>query len=208
MKKTLLILGLLVLLSAVPVKAVDYGGQPELDNSWKPLPVCTENKPKAPILYEPNNPAIQKAKYPGEIRLQWTKVPQASNYNVYFGLSPRNYIYSATDIGNTDNYTVRFLGNRTYYFAVQSKANCAIGPVSNEWAARPGGGGTSIVPMSFAPVQRQAAVNNEVQQEQNVVQPAPRVAAPTAKPKAVAPVVKQQGFFQSVGSFFSRLFGR
>lgn len=204
MKKVLVILGILVLVSVVPVKAVDYGSSPDLDNSWKGLPVCGEAKPKAPILYEPGNPAIQKAKNPGEVRLQWTKVPQATGgYNVYFGLSPRNYIYSATDIGDTDNYTVRFLGNRTYYFAVQSKGSCAIGPLSNEWAARPGGGGTSFVPAAFVPVQRAAAVvENPQPQAPKLVPPAP--VAP--RPKAVAPAASQ-GFFQSIGSFFTRLFG-
>lgn len=210
MKKILLVLGLLVLVSAAPVKAYDYGGQPELDNSNKGLPVCAEAKPKAPILYEPNNPAIQKAKNPGEVRLQWTKVPQASSYNIYYGLSPRNYIYTAADIGNTDNYTVRFLGNRTYYFAVQSKGGCAAGPLSNEWAARPVGAGKYIA--NNTPVVAPKAVvpaKTTVTPTAAPVQAPAAPTAPAAKPKAVtpAPAAPSQGFFQSVGSFFGRMFG-
>lgn len=211
MKKTLFVLGFLVLVSVAPVLAQDpvyYGSTPNLDNSWQGLPVCGEAAPKAPILYEPNNPTIQKAKNPGEVRLQWAKVPQAVGYNVYFGLSPRNYIYSAVNLGDVDNYTVRLLGNRAYYFAVQSKGNCAISPLSNEWAARPVGSGRVFT--SFVPAQRETNVNNNVNVEKNVqVQPpAPKLSplAPVApKPKkVVAPV--SQNFFQSIFSFFSRLF--
>lgn len=208
MKKILLVLGVIALVSAIPVKAVDYGGQPNLDNSWKPLPTCDEAKPKAPILYEPNNPALPKAKNSGEVRLQWTKVPQASGYNVLFGLSPRNYIYSAVGLGDVDNYTVRFLGNRTYYFAVQSKGSCATSLSSNEWAARPGGGGVPFVTTAFVPVQREAVVENaqpeQVQPEQNVKPQAPRLVPPA--PVAPKPAASQ-GFFQSIFSFFGRLFG-
>ncbi len=217
MKKVAVGLGILtlVLVLVQPALAVDYGSSPDLDNSWKGLPVCGEAKPKAPILYEPNNPALPKAKNPGEVRLQWTKVPQARGYNVYFGLSPRNYIYSAADVGDTDNYTVRFLGNRTYYFAVQSKGDCAIGPVSNEWAGRPGGGGAAMVTTSaFVPVQRQNAPENTPQtqegslQQENVRPQAPKAApaAPSAPKAKAAPA--SGGFLQSLFSFFGGLFGR
>lgn len=204
--KFLLVLLVIAAFSVAPVKALDYGTSPDPVKPWEGLPICYEVKPKPPILYEPNNPAIQRAKNPGEIRLQWTKVPQATGYNIYFGLSPRNYIYSASVDGrDTDNYTVRFLGNRTYYFAVQSKTGCAAGILSNEWLGRPGGGGTAIVrTAAFVPVQREAVVEDNAQPQAPrlvpsipIVPPAPRPAAP-----------QSGGFFQAISSFFGRLFGR
>lgn len=167
--KPLLVLLIVVAFSVAPVKAVEYGTGTDPVKPWEGLPVCNDSKPKVPVLYEPNNPVLQKAKNPGEIRLQWTKVPGASGYNVYFGLSSRNYIFSAVDLGDTDNYTVKFLGNRTYYFAVQTKSGCARGPLSNEWAARPGGGG--------------AANETTVENNPQLIPSAPIVPAPKTAPQ-------------------------
>lgn len=209
----LLVLLVVVAFSVTPVKAVEYGTGTDPVKPWEGLPVCNDPKPKAPVLYEPNNPVLQKAKNPGEIRLQWTKVPGASGYNVYFGLSSRNYIFSAADLGDTDNYTVKFLGNRTYYFAVQTKSGCARGPLSNEWAARPGGGGAVIVTTSaFIPVQRGTAnettVENNPQIEEQGQPQAPKLvpSAPIVPASKTAP--QSGGFFQSFFSFFGRLFAR
>lgn len=202
------------LVVAAPALAYDYGGQPNLDNSWKGLPVCAEARPKAPILYEPGNPVLPKAKGPGQVRLQWTRVPQAVGYNVYYGLSPKNYIYSAPNLGNsgTDNFTVSGLGNRVYYFAVQTKGSCAASVTSNEWAARPGGGSVTLVAApGFNPVVTQVpqTAREQVQPEQQgqtTPIETPSVTIPTVP---VAPVASApQGFFQTIFSFFGRLFGR
>lgn len=203
---------------AAPVLAYDYGGQPNLDNSWKGLPVCAEAKPKAPILYEPNNPVLPQAKGAGRVRLQWTKVPGATGYNVYYGLTPKNYIYSAPNLGNgdTDNFTVGALGNRAYYFAVQTKGSCATSTTSNEWIGRPNGGGYSLVASGFRPVQTAPSY----QQPENSFQPStPPTENPSVNsgpsggtlpvaPRTSAPAPKQSGggLFGGIFSFFSKLF--
>lgn len=129
--------------------AEPYGWSPNVDNSWGGPPTCTDAPPdKAPILLQPNHPVFPKANEPGAVRLFWHKVPGATGYNVYYGLSPRNYIFAAPDLGDTDNFTVRGLANRTYYFAVQAKKGCAAGELSNEWSGRAGG---SIYQLAAAP---------------------------------------------------------
>lgn len=139
------------------VMAEPYGWSPNVDNSWGGTPKCTESGPKPPILYQPNHPVLPKAKGKGQIRLQWTKVPEASNYSVFYGLSPKNYIYSAPDIGDTDNFTVGYLANKTYYFAVSAKKGCASSGPSNEWGGRPGVGGYYVAAApGFTAVRRTA----------------------------------------------------
>lgn len=123
------------------VYAEPYGWSPNVDNSWQGAPKCTDPKPdKAPVLLEPNHPVLPKKPKAGEVVLYWHRTPGAENYNVYYGLTPKNYIFSAPDIGNTDNFTVRFLANKVYYFAVQAKKGCAASSLSQEWKVRPGVG--------------------------------------------------------------------
>ena len=165
MKKALLKIGVAVspflfLLGSIvgKVQAEPYGWSPNVDNSWGGTPTCTDAKPdKAPILLQPNHPSLPQPKESGAIRLQWIKVPGATGYNVYYGLSPKNYIFTARDLPDTDNFTVSHLGSRTYYFAVQAIKGCAASSLSNEWAARPGGTGfVSTTALGFVPVQRRA----------------------------------------------------
>lgn len=116
-----------------------YGWSPDLSGGPKGPPACTDAKPdKPPVLLQPNHPILPKKAKAGEIVMYWHKVPGANGYNIYYGFSPNNYIYSAADIGDTDNFTIRFLQNRVYYFAIQAKSGCAASGLSNAWAARPG----------------------------------------------------------------------
>lgn len=236
MKKKFIKLGLLsspllliILGLAGPVKAEPYGWSPNVDNSWQGPPKCGDSAPKAPILYEPNHRLLPKAKEKGAIRLQWTKVPDASNYSVFYGLTPKNYIYSAADVGDTNNFTVRFLANKKYYFAVTAKAGCAGSPKSNEWVGRPGGGGVSLAASGFTPVKR--VVRKVATTPDTVTNPStPDVTIPVVVQPTNPPVVqgaetyqpqqqtvqepppavplapkKQKGFFESI---LSVLFGR
>ncbi len=124
------------------VKAESYGWSPQVDFSNQGPPKCTDSKPdKAPILLQPNHPVLPKKAKKGEVVLYWHKVPGATSYNVYYGLSPKNYIFSAPNVGDTNNFTVGFLPNKLFYFAVQAVKGCAAGGLSKEWSARPGGGG-------------------------------------------------------------------
>lgn len=128
------------------VKAESYGWSPQVDFSNQGPPTCTDAKPdKAPILLQPNHPALpKKPTKAGEVILYWHKVPGATGYNIYYGLTPKNYIYTAADIGDTNNFTISYLANKNYYFAVQAKKGCAASSLSNEWRARPGKGGYAL----------------------------------------------------------------
>ncbi|MBI4991389.1 hypothetical protein HZB96_04835 [Candidatus Gottesmanbacteria bacterium] len=230
MKNTLLKIGIAVspflfLLTGVvgKVQAEPYGWSPQVDFSNQGPPTCTDAKPKAPILYQPNHPLLQKAKGKGQIRLQWVRVPGASNYSVFYGLTPKNYIYSSPDVGNTDNFTVGYLANKVYYFAVTAKAGCAGSKHSNEWAGRPGAGGVVLAAAGFKPVKKTTAPAKVTQptvlqptqtpsvkgvQTQNV-QPttyqAPQYNPPVAPPAAVPVTPKPKGFWETL---LSILFGK
>ncbi len=210
-----------------------YGWSPQVDFSNQGPPVCTDQKPKAPILYQPNHPLLQKAKGKGQIRLQWTKVPDASGYNIFYGLTPKNYIYSVPNLPNTDNYTVSFLVNKKYYFAVSANAGCAGSPLSNEWWGRPGGGGYSsnvlgsakyIAPVKRKVVTPKPAVTTLLEPTSapavqgaatgpstNIGQPVqentyqPPQNSTYQPPPAAVPVAPKKGFWATL---FSKLFGQ
>lgn len=233
MKNTLLKIGIiaspfLFLLTGIAgkVQAEPYGWSPQVDFSNQGPPTCTDAKPKAPILYQPNHPLLPKAKGKGQIRLQWVRVPGASNYSVFYGLTPKNYIYSSPDVGNTDNFTVGYLANKVYYFAVTAKAGCAGSPHSNEWAGRPGGGGVGnvLAATGFKPVKKTttptkvtqptvlqpttAPAVKGTQTKSDVTQPTyqqPQYNPPQAPPAAVPVTPKAKGFWETL---LSILFGK
>lgn len=219
------------LLFTQQVKAEPYGWSPNTDNSWQGPPKCGDSKPGSPILYQPNHPVLPQPKLNGQVRLQWTKVSEASGYNIYYGLSPNNYIYTVTDLpGEAETYTVSLLASKTYYFAVQAKKGCAAGPLSNAWAARPKGAGNYVgSATAYIPVRRTASttvlgsttkvvptqtqlstvppVSPEVRGASTVVQPTvkfqPPVVATRPPVKAIpTPIPKPKGFLQSILSLF------
>lgn len=211
-------------LFAGEVKAEPYGWSPQVDFSNQGPPACTDAKPdKAPILLQPNHPVLPKKPKKGEVVLYWHKVPGATSYNVYYGLSPRNYIYSAVNIGDIGNFTVGYLPNKNFYFAVQALNGCAAGTLSHEWSARPGGGGYAGNPVlgttaaKIVPVRTQAALpeagGDEVvslgspQQESTI---AVAYEAPTQNVQRTAAVqtpkqtVKKTNIFQNILAMFFR----
>ncbi len=146
MKSKLIKIGIITIplfsLLAGTVRAEPYGWSPQVDFSNQGPPACTDSKPdKAPILLQPNHPVLPKKPKNGEVVLYWHKVPGATGYNIYYGLTPKNYIFSVPNVGDTNNFTVGFLPNKVFYFAVQAIKGCAAGNMSKEWAARPGGSG-------------------------------------------------------------------
>lgn len=234
MKNLHLKIGILVLafifflVDIEPVKAEPYGWSPSVDNSWQGPPKCTDAKPdKAPVLLQPNHPVLPKKPKKGEVVLYWHKVPGATGYNVYYGLSPKNYIFSAPDIGDTNNFTVGYLPNKIFYFAVQAKKGCAAGNLSQEWNARPGYGGYAGLAASTGnpivrtytpppkPVTKQTIIlpttapdikgvdtnsntNQNYQPQEPYIPPSVPPAVQPAKPKA-------KGFFEMI---WSLLFGK
>ena len=229
MKNTLLKIGIVVspllffVLAAGPVKAEPYGWSPSVDNSWQGPPTCGDAQPKAPILYQPNHPLLPRATKPGEVRLNWIDTESdVADHNVYIGLSPKNYIQTAINVGRTNNFTVRFLANKTYYFAVQAKKGCAASKLSNEWSGRPGGGYTTVlgaasgyVPVTVTapaigePVVEPTAEPTEasvqgVQAEPTTYQ-APLYNPPTLPVRTVTPTPKPRNWLQNL---IFMLFGR
>lgn len=123
--------------------AEPYGWSPDTDNSDNGPPVCSETFTRQPVLYQPNHFLLPKAKNRGELRLWWHPTDEASSYNIYYGLTPGNYIFAARELGNgeTNNFTLEYLANKKYYFVVQANKGCAAGPRSNEWMGKPTKGG-------------------------------------------------------------------
>lgn len=223
----LLSLSFILVFLATPVNAEPYGWSPDVNAGNKDNVLCTGEKPKAPVLYQPNHPAFPQPTGSGQVRVQWTKVPGVTGYHVYYGLSPNNYIYSVRNLNSeSESITIGGLGNRSYYFAVQSKKDCATGPLSNEWGGRPGRGGFATALVRSTPVtttgekveavypSRNIKQDNAVQVKQTIEptkQEAPKYdsqkAVPVA-PKAVeaAKPAEKRGFLQSIfdaiGNFF------
>lgn len=222
-------LTLMLVVVAGQVKAEPYGWSPQTDFSNQGPPQCTDAKPdKAPILLQPNHPKLpKKATKAGEVVLYWHKVPGATGYNVYYGLSPKNYIYTAPDLGDTDNFTVGYLANKNYYFAVQAKKGCAASSVSNEWIGRPGKGGYYTAVAKYTPIKKTTTTTTpSTSGGTTVVLPttAPQVQGistgqqptvksnyqapknPVTQPKSTAVVPTQapkpKGFWQTILGFF------
>lgn len=230
LKIGVLFLAFIVLFVGIkPAKAADYGYTPDVNNAWKGPPTCTDAKPdKAPILLQPNHPALAKKPKKGEVVLYWHKVPGATGYNVYYGLSPKNYIYSAPDVGDTNNFTIGYLPNKIFYFAVQAKKGCAAGSLSQEWKARPGLVGSAVNTVlgtstgspivkkitpkpvvsqtNVIPTAAPAVKGLETQNTNTNYQPPQQQYNPPTAPKAVQPVPpKPKGFFETI---LSILFGK
>jgi len=181
--------------------------------SAKGASVCGDEKPGQPVLYEPGHPLLPKATKPGSIRLNWLKASRATHYSVAYGLTSGNYIYGVPDVGNTDNFTVEGLGNRTYYFAVRAVNNCMPGPLSNEWSARARGASSLALGPATGFIPAPKISPSPVKEEGPVLTP---TAVPTQEyipPKGVTPRVERE--LPQVSptptpppqGFFDRLFG-
>jgi len=210
----------LLLLSATPVFAEPYGWSPQTDFSGTAAPVCTDEIPGQPVLYQPFHALLAKATEKGTVRLNWHKAARANNYTIAYGLSSRNYIYGAVNVGNTDNFTVKFLSpGRTYYFAVRAVNGCMPGSFSNEWTARPVGGAvTALTPATgFLPAPKTLGVTDY---QAPAPETATTVTLPTEVPanvyqppvQAANPVVpaapKSGGLLQGLFGFFGKLLGK
>lgn len=210
----------LLLVNAGAVLADDhpYGWSPQTDFSNQGPPTCGNSNPdKAPSLLQPNHPVLPKKPKSGEVVLYWHRVPGANNYSVYYGFSPKNYIFSAPNAGDTDNLVVRFLPNKIMYFSVQARNGCAAGPLSREWAVRPGSGVyinnvlgananvkknvvSSLIKPSALVYQNQAVEVPQVQATEETYLP-----PVAAKPAVVAakPAPKNKGLLASIVSLFT-----
>lgn len=208
MKKNLLKIGVIsspfifaLVLLVSQAKAEPYGWSPDVDNSWKGPPSHVGPKlDKSPILLQPNHPLLPRTTESGAIRLFWHRVPGANGYHIYYGLSPRNYIFSAPNIGDTDNFTVRGLARRRYYFAVQAVQGYSVSDLSNEWWGTPGGGiytGSTLgAATGFVPVQRTVVPTQvpEPTQEPAVQGVTDQIPPTVYQPPVYEPPVEQKPF--------------
>jgi hypothetical protein len=97
-------------------------------------PGCSATSPSsAPTLL-----AIPQAD--NTVLLTWSSVSPVTHYMIQFGYSSGNYIFGASDVGDTTVFTVTELsGATTYFFQVAGVNDCAPGPWSNESSATPPG---------------------------------------------------------------------
>lgn len=97
-----------------------------------PVPACDVASPSAPT-----NLQATSGPENGEVTLNWSKVSEATHYNLVFGPGSRDYHYGAPNIGNTDRYVVRQLSpGQLYYFVVAAVNDCASSGYSSEVSAR------------------------------------------------------------------------
>lgn len=174
-------------------------------------PTCDKEKPSQVVLYEPNHPLLPKATGAGEVRLNWLKAERANKYTVGFGLSAGNYVYGATNIADTNNYTVSHLNPGTrYYFVVKGVNDCMPGDWSREWSAVAGGRGALTYTGSTGGYVVPSVVPSIVLRRQgvggNVI---PTEIIPTAVEQNLPPLeptpTPKLNFFQRILNF---LFGR
>lgn len=101
------------------------GGQASL--STPSSPSCPDQKPTTPKLVG----AVRRS--PTQASLSWTKSEPATGYSIVYGITAGHYLYGASNIGNTDSFTVSQLDqNQPYYFAVFANNNCQPSDRSNE----------------------------------------------------------------------------
>ncbi len=152
MKRVLVVTAFLVFFSLVFTSSIfAYGNNTSSSStseskSMPTAPQCTAEKPNRPVLYEPNHPLLPRSNKAGEIILKWLPVASANKYLIAYGVSPRNYIYGAPDVGNVDQYTVRGLTpGQTYYFSVKAINDCMPSDYSNEWGVKVSGNGMAYI---------------------------------------------------------------
>jgi hypothetical protein len=218
MKKILTLLTFLGILSIVSVNSVNaqYGSSSSTSTTstnTTSAPTCNNDKPAIPVLYEPNHPLFGGQKKLGEVTLHWAKADRATSYNVLYGLSPRNYIYSGLKVGNGDTTTYSVAGlnpGTTYYFTVQANNDCKPGGLSNEWGANAGNFFAASAPQDVLGLKtKRLALNNNVLAADTVATNTPTTVQPS---KEVSPTVIQvqeekTSFFGGIVKFVKSLLG-
>ena len=208
MKNILLKVGLVVFVFALLI-IVPFNFNLTFGYGTVSIPTCNNEKPGQPVLYEPNHALLPRATGVGEVRLNWLKAERANKYTIGFGTSSGNYIYGASNIADTNNFTVRFLTPGTrYYFAVKGVNECMPGDWSREWSAMVGrSAGTSALTYTSPTGNNNNVIPTVGLRKQgdggNVV---PTVVVPTVVEQDLPPVeptpTPKVGFFQRILNFF------
>lgn len=89
---------------------------------------CTNTRPVAPTNLKASVGTNN------QVKLTWTTVTSnVTHYGIKYGIKSGNYLYGASDIGNTNNFTVSGLSKGyTYYFVVYAVNDCIAGEDSSE----------------------------------------------------------------------------
>jgi len=215
MKKTLSLLILLSLFSTLSVGSVNaqYGSSSSTSTSTTTsstnttsAPTCNNEKPSIPVLYEPNHPLFGGQKKLGEVTLHWAKADRATSYNILYGLSPRNYIFSGLKVGdgNTTTYSVSGLNpGTTYYFTVQANNDCKPGGLSNEWGANAGSFFAASAPLDVLGAKTRAARINA----QITIIPTTAQATQEASPTVIQVEKQSTSFFGNIIKFVRSILG-
>ena len=212
---SLFILSIVAVSAVFPTGVSAYGNNNTSNNFTMPsAPVCTKEKPDAPILSQPSSSSKS-----GKVTLSWNPVSKATTYTLAYGLSSRNYIYGAVNIGNVTSYTVNSLTpGQKYYFSVLAVNECMPSNYSNEWGINVKKENTGIVFENFFGFGTQAVqaagtisatVTPSVTPTATIsatptVMPTPEVTFETDK---VEVEVEEPGFFQKLWNAIKGIFG-
>lgn len=81
-------------------------------------PVCTSQKPPAPSI-------VSIVRGSTTAQITWTSVTPATNYAIFYGVEPGNYIYGVPNTGNVTSYVIGSLvPGVQYYFQVRAVNGC------------------------------------------------------------------------------------
>jgi hypothetical protein len=117
---------------------VETGASVSTGTSNSGSPVCNDS--------QPNTPYLLSAKPTGAnaVNVSWEKVlGNADGYSIEYGPTSKNYIYSALNLGNVDNYTINGLSGGC--FAVRAWNGCADSALSNEVCTGGMGGSSQVL---------------------------------------------------------------
>jgi hypothetical protein len=213
MRKSALLTSILfsaIFLFSVNSVSAEYGSSSSTGSTSTGLPSCNSEIPARPVLYQPNHPVFGVAPKTGEVYLRWTKADRANKYQIFYGYSSRNYVYSVTDTGDVNDYTIKGLNpGMTYYFAIKAINGCRPSEFSNEWSNYKNvgtlsfaGGNTVLGLQTRTNTQEKVATDSSTTVEEEVI--------PTEEPIPTAQVIQTEsktGFFQAIWDFIKKLFG-
>lgn len=201
LSSTALFVGALVLASATPALAANYGSSPSGGSSGPS--VCNNQLP--------GTATIVSVKKTGgnEIELGWTGAERATSWTLSYGKKPGQYTYGVANFGDNGSRSIKIgmLPAGIYYAVIKANNGCTPGGFSAERRITVSAGGSVLGATTtrrtttgkvlgaktVAPKVNTAPAAPVVEQQAPVA-----VQQPIASP---APIVKE-GFFRKLAKFF------
>lgn len=211
---SLFVISFIAVAAVLPARVNAYGNSSSNNFTMPSAPVCGKEKPDAPILFQPSSSSKS-----GKVTLSWNPVAKATTYTLAYGLSSRNYIYGAVNIGNVTSYTVNSLTpGQKYYFSVLAVNECMPSNYSNEWGVNVKKENNAVVFenfFGFGTRSVQAAGTTSATITPSVTPTATISATPTVMPTPevtfetdkVEVVVEEPGFFGKLWNAIKGIFG-